>query len=426
MSEVSRSASAAYQEPTRPVSLGFQILLGLANAGATITLIPVLSVLIPAQVTQIDSLQPANSLALVLTAGAVAASVGNPLAGSLSDRTTSRFGRRRPWLFIGTVGAALGLSLLANSSSILMMAVAWFFVQIFGNVLFSSCNSVMPDHVPIPQRGATQAIIGMFTPIAIILSDLFITRVRDLRSAYPPIIAVQFVLIILFILFYREERLESSGIPPFRLKSFLVSFWVSPRRSPMFVIAWLMWFVLWLGYTVGTGSFFFLYVQNITRYESLFPGHQVQEGMATVQMLQTAIGVPVMLAAGVISDRIGKRRIFVLSGALLIAAGLVSLICFSAWVPVLASSVVIGIGFWIFYSLGLAMITQLLPSAADRGKHLGVINLASTLPQVIMPSVGAAIVNAFGIAAPAGYQILFGLGALAVICGILLLRFIRK
>ncbi len=426
MSEVSRLASAACQEPTRPVSLGFQVLLGLANAGATITLIPVLSVLIPTQVTQIDSIQPANSLALVLTAGAVAALIGNPLAGALSDRTTSRFGRRRPWLLIGTAGATLGLAMLANSSSILLMAVAWFIMQFFGNVLFSSYNAIVPDYVPVQQRGTTQAIIGMFSPVAIILCDLFFTQVSDLRSAYPPIIAAQLILAILFILLYREAKMESTGLPRFQLKSFLASFWVSPRKFPTFTIAWLLWFVLWLGYNVGTGSFLFLFVQNITRYESVFPGHQVQDGMATVQMLQTAIGVPVMLVAGVLSDRSGRRKIFVLLGAILMVAGLVSLICFSSWAMVLVSSVSMGIGFWIFYNLGLAMITQLLPSAADRGRHLGVINIASTLPQVIMPSVGAAIVNAFGVAVPGGYQILFGLGALAVICGILLLRFIRE
>jgi MFS family permease len=177
---------------------------------------------------------------------------------------------------------------------------------------------------------------------------------------------------------------------------------------------------------VGTGGFFFLYVQNITRYESLFPGHLVQEGMAAVQMLQTAIGVPVMMVMGILSDRSGRRKEFVLVGAALICAGLVSLIFFSAWSMVLAASVIIGIGFWIFYSLGLAMITQLLPSAADRGKHLGVINIASTLPQVVVPPIGAAVVNYFTVASPSGFQILFVIGCSAVIAGIFLMRSIRK
>ena len=101
------SQAEALREPVQPVSLGFQVLLGLANGGATVALLPVLAVLIPAQVTQIEPLQTANSLALVLTLGATGALLGNPLAGALSDRTTSRFGRRHPWLLIGMTGAFL-------------------------------------------------------------------------------------------------------------------------------------------------------------------------------------------------------------------------------------------------------------------------------------------------------------------------------
>lgn len=418
--------SEALSEPTRPVSLGFQVLLGLANAGATISLIPVLSVLIPAHATQIDPLHSANSLALVLTLGATAALVSNPLTGALSDRTTSRFGRRRPWLLAGTLGVCAGLALLANSRSILLMAAAWFMTQFFGNMLMSCYGAVLPDRIPARQRGTTAAIIGLSAPIAVILADVLIARVQDLRSAYYPIIAAQVILAFLFIFLYKEARLPQESLPPFRLRAFLSSFWVSPRKNPAFARVWLMWFLFWLGYNVGTGGFFFLYVQNITRYESLFPGHLVKEGMALVQILAIAFGVPLMMISGVLSDRSGRRKIFVLAGAALIAAGLVLLIFFSGWTMVLAASVMIGAGFQIYYSLGLAMITQMLPSASDRGKDLGVINIAATLPQILMPPVGALIINGLGTTNPVGYQVFFGIGLFTVISGIFLLRSMRK
>ncbi len=416
----------ALSEPTHPVSLGFQVLLGLANAGATISLIPVLSVLIPAQATQIDPVNSANSLAFVLTLGATAALVSNPLTGALSDRTTSRFGRRRPWLLAGTLGVCVGLALLANSRSIPIMAAAWFMTQFFGNMLFSCYGAVLPDRIPARQRGTTAAIIGLSAPIAIILADVLIARVQDLRSAYYPIIAAQVILAFLFISLYKEARLPKENLPPFRLRAFLSSFWVSPRKYPAFARVWLMWFLFWLGYNVGTGGFFFLYVQNITRYESLFPGHLVKEGMALVQILAIAFGVPLMMISGVLSDRSGRRKIFVLAGAALIAAGLAVLIFFSGWTMVLAASVMIGAGFQIYYSLGLAMITQMLPSASDRGKDLGVINIAATLPQILMPPLGALIINGLGTANPIGYQVFFGIGLFTVIFGIFLLRSMRK
>lgn len=419
-------STEALSEPTRPVSLGFQVLLGLANAGAMISLIPVLTVAIPAQVTQLDPANAANNLALVLTLGAVAALVGNPLAGALSDRTTSRFGRRRPWLLTGTLGVCAGLALLALSQSIPLITIAWCLVQFFGNMLVSSYIAILPDRVPVRQRGTTQAIIGLASPAAIILVDVLITQVKDIRSVYLPIIAAQAVLAVLFIVVYKETQLPEALVPPFRLKAFLASFWVSPRKYPIFTRAWLMWFLFWLGYNVGTGGFFFLYVQNITRYESLFPGHLMKEGMAQVQMVTIAVSVPLMMALGVLSDRIEKRKPFVLAGAALIVAGLAALIYFSGWPMVLAASIVIGAGFMIYYNLGLAMITQILPSASGRGKDLGVINIASTLPQIIMPSVGAVIINGLGTYNPLGYQVFFGIGLVGVIMGIFLLRTIRK
>lgn len=416
----------ALQEPTRPVSLKFQILLSLANSSAIITLLPVLTVLIPTQVIQIDPLDAASSLAFVLALGAVGALVGNPLAGALSDRTTSRFGRRRPWLLAGMLGVSVGLALLANCRNILLLAAAWFMVQFFGNILLSSYGAILPDRVPIRQRGTTQAIIGLSSPVAIILIDILFTQAGDLRLAYYPVIGILVILTVLFFCFYREPHLPPGILPPFRLGSFLASFWISPRKYPGFSAIWLMWLLVWLGYNLGTGGFFFLYVQNITRYASLFPGHQVKEGIATLQMIQIALGVPLMVIAGIFSDRTRRRRPFVLAGTLLIGGGLGLLIGFSSWPVVLVASVILGAGFWVFYSLGLAMITQVLPSASSRGKDLGVINIASTLPQIVMPPIGAMIVNSLGTANPAGYKILFSLGMVSVVLAVLLLRSIRE
>ncbi len=420
------SLTEALAEPTRPVRRGFQVLLGLSSAGANIVLIPVLSVLIPAQVTQIDRVHPANSLAFVLALGAIGALIGNPLAGALSDRTTSPFGRRRPWLLTGMVGAGAGLALLANSHSIPLLAAAWFIVQFFGNILLACYGAVLPDRVPVRQRGTTQAIIGLSAPAAIIISDVMITQVRDVTHAYAPLIAAQVFLTLLFVLLYREAPLPKECQQPFQWKAFLTSFWISPRRYPVFARMWVMWLLAWLAYNLAAGGYFYLYVQNITRYESIFPGRLMSEGMATIQMLQIAIGVPVMFLSGILSDRSGRRKGFVLGGVLLIGVGLLLLTGFSSWAVVLAASIVVGAGFSIFYNMGLALISQLLPSASSRGKDLGVINIASTLPQIVMPPLAAAIVNGLGVASPLGYQVLFLIGASAAAGGILLLHSIRR
>src|SRR5512137_835452 len=97
----------ALQEPTERVSLALQILLGLANASAVLAVLPVLTILIPAQVAQVDLERSATNLALVLPLGALGAMIGNPLAGALGDRTTSPMGRRRPWIVAGALATSV-------------------------------------------------------------------------------------------------------------------------------------------------------------------------------------------------------------------------------------------------------------------------------------------------------------------------------
>lgn len=416
----------ASTEQNAPVSLGFQILLALGNAGAVTALLPVLIVLIPSQVTQLDPLNTASSLAWVMTLGALGALIGNPLSGALSDRTTSRLGRRRPWLLVGMSGAAIGLVLMANSRSVAVLAAAWFAVQFFANMLLSGYGAVLPDRVPVRQRGTTQSIIGLASPLAIMAGDILFSQVRDPRAGYYPAIVFLVGMTLLFVFLYREPTLSKMAVSPFRWKAFAAGFWVSPRRQPDFARFWLLWLLVWLGYNVGTSGFFFLYLQNITRYAEIFPGHTVKEAVALLQVFQIVLGVPLMLATGILSDRLHQRKGFVFAGIVLIGLGLMLLIGFSHWPIVAVASVTIGAGFWVYYSMGLALVTQLLPSDASRGKDLGVINIAATLPQIIMPTIGAAIVNSFGITNPLGYQFLFGIAAAAVFLAALLLRFLRR
>lgn len=147
--------------------------------------------------------------------------------------------------------------------------------------------------------------------------------------------------------------------------------------------------------------------------------------MSQVQIVQTAVGVPLMTVAALWSDRLRRRKPFVSAGALLVIAGLVGLTISSTWAVVLIASTAIGVGFRLFYSLGQAMMTQILPSAESRGKDLGVLNIASTVPQIILPGIGAALLNALGLGSSTGYVILFLAGAVVTALGIALVQFIR-
>lgn len=413
------------QNPTRPVSLAFQLQLGLANASAILTIMVVLTVLIPVQAARVDPAAAATNLALVLPLGAFGALIGNPLGGALSDRTTSRFGRRRPWIVIGSLAAAVGLLILAHIPTLAGLALGWFLVQFFGNVLLAAYAAIIPDRVPVYQRGATQAILGLLSSLAMIAGAYYLGRATDIRAGYYPVIAVLIACNALLVWRYREPPLPADAAPPFRPASFLASFWINPRRQPNFGLAWLAWLFLWTGYTLGTGGFLFLYVQNVTDYAALFPDRTVQEALAQIQIVQTAVGAPLMMLAALLSDRLQRRKAFVAAGGLLVIAGLLGLAVSPAWGSVLLASATIGVGFRVFYSLGQALATEILPSAESRGKDLGVLNIASTAPQIVLPGVGAALLNTLGLGSPIGYALLFGAGALSAALGIALVQRVR-
>ena len=416
----------ALSEPTERVSVGFQVVFALANASAFLAVLPVLSILVPAQVARIDASQTAANLAIVLPAGAVGAFFGNPLGGALSDRTTSRFGRRRPWILLGSLATAGGLALLANSYSVIWLAIGWFLVQFFGNILFSAYTAILPDRVPVHQRGTTQAILGLTSPFFMIAGSYYLGQVQDFRSGYYPIILTLIVLNAFFLWAYREPPLPGGVLPHLRLKDFAVSFWIKPGTHPDYSAAWIAWLLVWTGYGLGTGGFLFLYLQNVVGYESLFTGHAVKEGISYIQILATGFGLPIMMLAAILSDRTQQRKIFVNGGVALVFVGMVIMTVSSNWTWVAIAGTMMGVGFTIFYRLGLTMISQILPSSSSRGKDLGVINIASTVPQIITPGIGAAVLGAFAITSPTGFQILFAAGILFLLSGIWMMRKIRS
>jgi MFS family permease len=423
----SDKTAEVFKTPTEKVKVQFMLRLGLAQVGFSISILPALTLLIPTQVTALDRANEASNLALVLTVGAVMALIGNPLAGALSDRTTSVLGRRRPWLFGGIIFTLIALAILSQARSILVVAVGWGLAQLAGNAIYSALVAIIPDRVPVYQRGTVSAIIGMVSPLGTIFGALIVGKlVGDIRIAYLILMGAMLLLTGSFALWYREPRLPKEQQPPFHLGRFLSGFWIDPRRATDFTRAWLARFFMMLSFSLGTGGFLFLYLQNIIQYPVIFPGREVKDGIATIQILTTVLLVPSTMLFGVLSDRLQRRKIFVMTAVVIIAFGLVMIAFFPSWNFVLAGCAAIGIGFGAYMSADVAMITQVLPSAASRGKDLGIINIANTLPQSVAPAIGAALINFFGAASPIGYTALFLSGALAALSAALLVRSIRS
>lgn len=356
-----------------------------------------------------------GALGLVASVGALFALFANPLAGRLSDRTLSRFGRRRPWIVGGAIVGTLALVLIGVANSVALVLVGWCLTQTAFNATLAAVTATMPDQVPERQRGRASSIMGIGTPLAILVGSASVALLPSnaLRFAVPGVIALLGCL--LFAALLKDRRARPDNRPPFDLRGFFGSFVFNPRSNPDFAWNWLSRFLMFFGYT-GIGSYLAFFV--MARFS--VPGEQVGGVILLANVCSVAGMVVASVIGGALSDRIGKRRPFVAIAGLIMVAGLVVLAFATTLGTLYVAETLIGIGFGSYLAVDLALATSVLPNEADRAKDLGVLNIANALPQSIAPAVAPAVIAAGAVFPFGGYSTWFLLGALIAAVGALL------
>jgi MFS family permease len=412
---------AALAEPTVDVGRRWTTLLAVANLGLWMGYFGPLQVLLPDQIERLDPVHKTATLGIVTGIGALIAAVGNPIAGALSDRTSGRFGRRRPWALGGALLGLAGLALLAGQTTIAGVALAWCVAQAGLNAMQAALTAAIPDHVPVRQRGTISGWIGVPQAVGVVLGVMVVTTLNTGTSGgYLLIGVLAVVLVIPFVLWTADPRLAPEQRPAFSWSSFVRGFWVDPRRHPDFAWAWATRFLVQLGNAMAI-LYLLYYLKDQVHYEKVFPGAKAEDGLLILILVYTLFSVLATVIGGVISDRSGRRKRSVIVSGLVTAVPGVTLALWPSWPVVLVSAAVLGIGFGAYLAVDLALITQVLPTAEDRARDLGVINIANSLPQVLGPAVAAPLVSYLG-----GYPTLYLAVAAITVLGAILVRKIRS
>ncbi|MEE2040317.1 MFS transporter [Nocardiopsis sp. CT-R113] len=401
-------APDALAEPTRPVRRRWVAGISLANLGMWMAFFGPLQVLLPEQVGMIAPGSKETTLAWVTGIGAACSTLGTPLAGALSDRTTGRFGRRRPWILAGAVLGGLGLVVLGRQDDVLGVLLGWSFVQAALSCLNATLLAAVPDHVPVRQRGAVSGWIGIPQSAGVVVAVLLVTvAVTGTAPGYALIGALTLACALPFALLAPDPPLPPESRPPWR--AFARGLWVSPRRHPDFGWAWLTRFLMQTGNAMFT-LYLLYFLRDGVGYEELFPGSSAADGLLVLILVYTAAVVSTTVVAGAVSDRIGRRRGLVCLSGAVSAVPAFLLAAYPTWPVSLACAVVLGVGFGIYLSVDNALVTEVLPSAGGRAKDLGIVNVASAGPQVLAPAIAGPIVVHLG-----GYPVLH------TACGVLTL-----
>ncbi|MEV0677024.1 MFS transporter [Actinosynnema sp. NPDC050436] len=374
-------------------------LLFLANLGLWLGIYAPLQVLLPQQAELLAGTAKEAVFGLVTGIGALVALVVNPLAGLSSDRTTARWGRRHPWTLGGALVGALGLVVLSSAGSVAALVVGWCLVQAGLNAMLAALTSAVPDRVPVRQRARVGGLVGTSQMLGTVLGAVVVTvLVSGPTSGYLACAGAVVVFALVFVLRTPDARLAER--PALRWREL----WVSPRRHPDFAWAWGCHFTINLGNAFGT-----LYLLYFLGDEVHHPSPE--DGLLVLMLLYGAALTGGAFWFGAWSDRTGRRKPFVLAAAGVMAAAALLLAAWPTWEAALVAAPLLGVGFGGYWAVALALLTQVLPAAADRAKDLGVVNTANSLPQVVAP-----LLTSFVLAGLGGYRGLFLVSALATLC----------
>ncbi|WP_296388398.1 MFS transporter [Williamsia sp.] len=337
---------------------------------------------------------------------AVFALVAFPLTGSLSDRTTGRFGRRRPWILGGVVVFAIALVVLGTRTGLVGITV-WWCVAITGfSAASAALTALIGDRVPVAQRGVVSSWVSAPQAIGVILGIGLIAALGlSTGSGYLVVAGLLVVCVVPFVMSVDDPPHTSREHRKLTVAAVVGELWISPRAHPDF--GWTLGgrVLVNLGNALGT-SLLLYYLQFGLRVADAEADLLLLTGIYMVFVITAAIG------SGLASDRLGRRKPFVLAaGALQGVAALV--IAVAASVPTtMVAAALLGAGFGSFLGVDQALATQVLPDPEHTGKDLGIMNIAMAVPQALGPLLGAATVAVSG-----GFTALFTVSAVLGIAG---------
>jgi len=346
-----------------------------------------LTVLVPAVLAQIDPDDKIHLLAIATISGSLVALIAAVVFGVLSDLTRSPFGARSPWMVAG--GALAGCALLAMSlaENFAALLFSWLFFQLAINAIISPLKAVLADRVATHRLGRISSLYGAATLVGFaagaVLGAQFLTTPQvGLRIVAVIIAALPLVSVVIAREATNRDEPRSPMSAPLALRAI-----TPPRHVPDFYWALIGRFGVILGSSMITT--FQLYILTDYAALGLVEAGQIVSLGAILTLVASIVG---SLISGAISDRVMRRKVPVVVASIIIALAM----AFPLFVPqgwaMLVFATLAGLGMGVYYSVDVALMTEVLPDRGWRSRDLGILNISNTGGQMLAPGASSLVV----------------------------------
>ncbi|WP_068923790.1 MFS transporter [Planobispora rosea] len=386
--EASRSEPVPAQDDMAPVGKRFISLYTLASLATATAINTPLFVTLALRVSEIDPDGKTTSFALLSGMGMLIATISAPVFGTLSDRTRSRFGMRRPWIVLGLIGTVFGGFLMGIAHDLVTLAAGWMLMSAFGTAVASLLLTAISDRVPGNQQGLLGGLVGASNLIAVMVGSLIIAFVPHssfLQVNLPVAMAV--IAVLAFILAFpdrlpqeREDTDDDSPATGGRLRNLLAGMRFDPRQEPDFARLLLSLFLISLGGALGT-TYAVYFIEDHLKVGS-------EELTTVIAYSNAASCLPALLGsplAGWLADRFGRRRPILLFGTVCSVIGLL-ITAFSNDLPTFyVGALVGGIGLAAYSGVYLGYAIATMTDMENSARNLGLTNVAISIPLTLAP-----------------------------------------
>lgn len=400
-------------EPLSPVSKGYIFWLMLASFGASIAMMVPLSYGIAVRITE---LAPGHEEVLGYITGTaqLVYLLVSPIVGIWSDRMRSSFGRRTPFIFLGTGIGLAGLIVMGLAPDLLIVGAGWVLGMTGWSISGAAIQNLMAEKLPEQQRGRVSALTGLMTQIAPVLGIGVAYAVSSstlLVFVVPGVIGA--VLLALLPIFKPEGSSKNLAvISDITARSLVTSYGFNVRKYPDFAWNWLGRFVFFMGLYFNTTFGTFFYAQRLD-----LPVREVAGIVATIGMLGVVAAAAGALLGGFLSDKLKRRRLFVIIAALLFVGGAVAEAYAWTLPQLILGAVLMQTAIAVFATVDQAIIFAILPNRTETGRYMAVVAFAQKIPSAVAPLIASLVITLGATGAEKNYTLLYLAGAVLALMG---------